>query len=145
LVGRAKSTFVWYLSKWFTSNIEERIIYFMGHVPIPANNCVALEAAYMVEAITLVRSMWSMRKAEIAVLVQDKYKSFICALPLSCFADASVKVKIEEKDFRAKSNRPDEFSTKGNEVAKMSGQLLQESGELEPLCIKLQVARVTPG
>ncbi len=38
-----------------------------------------------------------MRKAEVTVLFQDKYKSFIHAIPLSCFADASVEVKMEEK------------------------------------------------
>jgi hypothetical protein len=72
----------------------------------------------MFEAITLVRSMRSMRKVEVAVLMQDKYKSFICALPLSYFTDASVKVKMMEKYFRAKSNSPEGFLTKANEVVK---------------------------
>ena len=47
----------------------------MGHVPaISSQNCVAMEAAYMVEAITLVRSIQSMQESEIAEKALDKYK-----------------------------------------------------------------------
>ncbi len=71
-------------------DINERISHFMGCVPIFLNNCIAVEAAYMVEAFSLVKSMRRMKKPEIAAVVQDKYKAFIGALPLSCFADASI-------------------------------------------------------
>ena len=72
----------------------------------------------MVEAIILVRSMWSMRKSEIAEKAQDKYKSFIRGIPLSRFADASVKADMTERYFRSKSNSPEGFLTKANDVLK---------------------------
>jgi hypothetical protein len=56
--------------------------------------------------------MRAMRKTEIAQHVQEKYKSFIRMLPLQRFADATVRVKMVEKFFRAKSNSPDGFYTK---------------------------------
>ena len=70
----------------------------MGRIPISNQNRVAVGAAYMIEAVTLVKSMRmrSMRKAEIAQKVQDKYKSSLRAIPLDRFADASVKIKMAE-------------------------------------------------
>jgi hypothetical protein len=90
----------------------------MGCVPISLNNCVAIEAAYMVEAVTLVKSMQTMKKAEIAAATQDKYKSFIGPLPLSPFADALVKVRMAEKYFCAKSNSLEGFLIKATDVLK---------------------------
>jgi hypothetical protein len=81
----------------------------MGRVPISLNNCVAVEAAYMVEAVTLVKSMRTMKKPKNAAAAQDKYKAFIGALPLSCFADASVKVRMAKKYFHVKSISPEGF------------------------------------
>jgi hypothetical protein len=86
--------------------------------PISLQNRVAVEAAYMVEALTSVRSMCAMQKTEIAPLVQEKYKLFICMLPLQRFADATMRVKMVEKYFRAKSNSPDRFYTKACNVMK---------------------------
>ena len=43
----------------------------------------------MVEALTLVKSMKTIRKAEIAHHVQDKYWAFIRAIPLELFSDSS--------------------------------------------------------
>jgi hypothetical protein len=100
-------------------DINKDMSHFMGHVPISLNNCIAVEAAYIVEAITLVKSMQTMKKPEIAAAAQDKYKAFIGALPLSCFAeDASVKVRMADKYFRAKSNSPEGFLTKATDVLK---------------------------
>jgi hypothetical protein len=99
-------------------SIHDRISHFMGAVPISLQNRVAVEAAYMVEALTNVRSMRSMRKTEIAPLVHDKYKSFIRMIPLQRFADATVRVKMVEKYFRAKSNSADGFYTKACDVMK---------------------------
>jgi hypothetical protein len=99
-------------------SIHDRISHFMGAVPISLQNRVAVEAAYMVEAVTQVRSMRSMRKTEIAPLVHDKYKSFIRMIPLQHFADATVRVKMVEKYFRAKSNSADGFYTKACDVMK---------------------------
>ncbi len=99
-------------------DINNCFSHFMGCVPISLNNCVAIEAAYMVEAIILVKSMGTMKKAEIAAATRDKYKAVIDALPLSCFAYASLKVKIAEKYFRAKSNSPEVFLTKATDVLK---------------------------
>ncbi len=50
----------------------------------------------MIDAVTLVKSMRSMRKPEIAQNVQDMNKSFIRALPLDHFVDASTKIKMTE-------------------------------------------------
>ncbi len=76
------------------------------------------EAAYMIEAVTLVKSMRSMRKAEIAQKVQDKYKLCLRAIPLDRFADASIKIKMTEKYFRAKTNSAEGFLTKATDVLK---------------------------
>jgi hypothetical protein len=62
--------------------------------------------------------MQSIRKTEVTVLMQEKYKSFIHALPMCHFADASVKVKMEEKYFRANGNILEGILTKANEVVK---------------------------
>jgi hypothetical protein len=105
----------------YTANeydIHERISHFMGRIPISNQNRVAVEAAYMIEAVTLVKSMRSMRKAEIAQKVQDKYKSYLSAIPLNRFADASVKIKMAEKYYRAKTNSAEGFLTKATDVLK---------------------------
>ena len=99
-------------------DIHDRVNHFMGAVPISLQNRVAVEAAYMVEALTTVRSMRSMRKTEIAPLVHDKYKSLIRMIPLQRFADATVRVKMVEKYFRAKTNSPEGFYTKACDVMK---------------------------
>ncbi len=99
-------------------DINMRVSHFMGCVPISLNNRVTVEAAYMVEAVTLVKSMRTMKKPEIAAAAQDKYTAFIGALPLSCFADASVKVRMAEKYSHAKSNSPEGFLTKATDVLK---------------------------
>jgi hypothetical protein len=72
----------------------------------------------MVEAVTVVKSMRTMRKPEVAQHVQDKYKLFIRAIPLDRFADNSIKIKMEEKYFRAKGNSADGLLAKANEVLK---------------------------
>jgi hypothetical protein len=99
-------------------DIHDGVNHFMGAVPKSLQNRVAVEAAYMVEALTSVMSMRSIRKTEIATLVHDKYKSFIRMIPLHRFADATVRVKMVEKYFRAKSNSPDGFYTKACDVMK---------------------------
>ncbi len=93
-------------------DIHDRVNHFMGDVPISLQNRVAVEAAYMVEALTSVRSMHAMQKTEIAPLVHDKYKSFIHMTPLQRFTDTTVRIKMVKKYFRAKSNSPDGFYTK---------------------------------
>ncbi len=72
----------------------------------------------MVKALTLVKSMKTMRNPEIAQRVQDKYKAFIQAIPLDRFADSSIKVMMEAKYFRAKGTSADGLLTKANEVLK---------------------------
>jgi len=49
-----------------TYDIHERTAHFMERRPITASNRIAVEAVYMVEALTIVKSMKTMRKAEIA-------------------------------------------------------------------------------
>ncbi len=58
-------------------DIHDGVNHFMGAVPISLQNRVEVKAAYMVEALTSVRSMRAMRKTEIAPLVQEQYTLFI--------------------------------------------------------------------
>jgi hypothetical protein len=101
-----------------TYDIHERTAHFMERRPIAASNRIAVEAVYMVEALTIVKSMKTMRKPEIAQRVQDKYRSFIHAIPLERFADRSLKVTMEAKYFRAKGESADSLLTKANDVLK---------------------------
>ena len=78
----------------------------MEHRPIAASNCIAVEAVYMVEALTIVKSMKMMQKPEIVQRVQDKYR------------DRSFKVTMEAKHFRAKGMSADGLLTKANDVLK---------------------------
>jgi hypothetical protein len=90
----------------------------MERRPISAYNRVAVEAVYMVKALSILKSMRTMRKPEVVQHVQDKYKLFIPAISLNRFADASVKIKMTEKYFHAKGNSADGFLTKATEVLK---------------------------
>jgi hypothetical protein len=99
-------------------DVHERTAHYMERRPISSYNRVAVEAVYMVEALTLVKSMKTMRKPEIAQRIQDKYKAFIQAIPLDHFADSSIKVMMEAKYFRAKGTSADGLLTKANKVLK---------------------------
>jgi hypothetical protein len=91
-----------------TYDIHERTAHFMERRPIAAaSNRIAVEAVYMVEALTIVKSMKTMWKPEIAQRVQDKYRVFINAIPLERFSDSSLKVTMEAKYFRAKGMSAD--------------------------------------
>jgi hypothetical protein len=90
----------------------------MERRPISTYNQIAVEAAYMVEALTLVKSMRTMRKPEVAQHVQERYKAFIRGIPLERFSDNSIKVKMEEKYYRAKGTSTDGLLMKANEVLK---------------------------
>ena len=62
----------------YTANqydVHERTAHYMERRPISASNRIAVEAVYMVEALTLVKSMRTMRRPEIAEHVQE-----ICTL-----------------------------------------------------------------
>jgi hypothetical protein len=101
-----------------TYNIHERTAHFMEHRPIAASNRIAVEAVYMIEALTIVKSMKTIRKPEIAQRVQDKYRTFIHAIPLERFSDRSLKLTMEVKYFRAKGDSADGLLTKANDVLK---------------------------
>jgi hypothetical protein len=90
----------------------------MERRPIAASNSIAVEAVYMVEVLTIVKSMKTMRKPEIAQHVQDKYRAFIQAIPLERFSDRSLKVTMEAKYFRTKGESADGLLTKANDVLK---------------------------
>jgi hypothetical protein len=90
----------------------------MERRPIAASNRVAVEAVYMVEALTMVKSIKTMRKPEIAQRLQDKYRAFINAIPLERFSDRSLKVTMEAKYFRTKGMSADGLLTKANDVLK---------------------------
>jgi len=101
-----------------TYDIHECSAHFMERRPIAASNRIAVEAVYMVEALTIVKSMKMMRKPEIAQRVQDKYRAFINAIPLERFSDRPLKVTMEAKYFRAKGMSADGSLTKANDVLK---------------------------
>jgi hypothetical protein len=101
-----------------TYDIHERTAHFMERRPIAASNRIAVEAVYMVEVLTIVKSMKTMRKPEITQHVQDKYRAFIQAIPLERFSDRSLKVTMEAKYFRTKGESADGLLTKANDVLK---------------------------
>ena len=52
-----------------TYDIHEPTAHFMECCPIAASNRIAVEAVYMIEALTIVKSMKTMWKPEIAILI----------------------------------------------------------------------------
>ncbi len=63
----------------YTANqydVHEHMAHYMERRPISAANRIAVEAVYMVEALTLVKSMRTMRRQVIAERVQEKYKAY---------------------------------------------------------------------
>ena len=101
-----------------TYDIHERTTNFMERRPISAVNCCAVEAVYMIEALTIVRSMRTMHKPGIAAKVQDKYKELIRNIPIERFSDSSLKVMTETKYYRAKGSSADGLLTKATDVLK---------------------------
>ncbi len=101
-----------------TYDIHERTAHFMERRPVSALNRTAVEAVYMIEALTTVRSMRTMRKPEIAAKVQAKYKDLIQSIPLERFSDGSLKTLMATKYYRAKGTSADGLLTKVNEVMK---------------------------
>ena len=105
----------------YTANeydVNERTAHYMERRPISAANRCAVEAVYMVEALTLVKSMRTMRRQEIAERVQDKYKSFIRSIPIDRFSDCALRAMMLEKYFRAKGTSADGLLTKATDVLK---------------------------
>ena len=90
-----------------TYDIHKRTAHFMERRPISVINRCAVEAVYMVEALTIVRSMRTMRKPEIAAKVQGKYKELIRNIPIERFSNSSLKVMMETKYYRAKGSSAD--------------------------------------
>jgi hypothetical protein len=74
----------------------------MERHPISAANRCAVEAVYMVKALTLVKSMRMMHRQEIAERIQDKYKAFIRSIPIDRFSDCTIRAMMLEKYYRAK-------------------------------------------
>ena len=101
-----------------TYDVHERTAHFMERRPISAANRIAVEYVYMIEALTTVRSMKTMRKPEIAAKVQAKYKELIQSIPLERFSDMTLKMMMETKYYRAKGTSADGLLTKANEVLK---------------------------
>ena len=86
--------------------LNERVSFFMERRAIASNNRAAVEAAYIIEALTLVRSAATMKKPDVALKVQETYKSLIHAIPNNRFADDGIKTKMLQGYFRAKKNSP---------------------------------------
>ena len=96
----------------YTANqydVHERTAHYMERRPISASNRVAVEAVYMVEALTLVKSMRTMRRPEIAERVQEKYKAFIQSIPIDRFSDSAIRSMMQEKYYRAKGTSADGY------------------------------------
>ena len=105
----------------YTANqydVHERTAHYMERRPISASNRIAVEAVYMVEALTLVKSMRTMRRPEIAERVQEKYKAFIRSIPIDRFSDSAIRSMMQEKYYRAKGTSADGLLTKANDVLK---------------------------
>ena len=101
-----------------TYDVHERTAHFMERRPISAVNRTAVEAVYMVEALTTVKSMRTIRKPEIAAKLQAKYKELIQTIPPDRFSDSTLKTMMETKYYRAKGTSADGLLTKANEVLK---------------------------
>ena len=86
--------------------LNERVDYFMERRTISSTNRAAVEAAYIIEALTLVRSAATMKKPDVALKVQETYKNLIDAIPNNRFADIGIKSKMLQGYFRAKKNSP---------------------------------------
>ena len=101
-----------------TYDIHERTAHFMARCPISPSNRSAVEAVYMVEALTIVKSMKTMRKTEIAKCLQEKYRAFIRGIPIERFSDRGLQLIMQEKYFRAKGTSAEGLLTKANDVLK---------------------------
>ena len=101
-----------------TYDVHERTAHFMERRPISAVNRTAVEAVYMVEALTAVKSMRTMRKPEIAAKLQATYKELIQNIPLDRFSDSTLKTMMVTKYYRAKGTSADGLLTKVNDVLK---------------------------
>jgi hypothetical protein len=101
-----------------TYDIHKRTAHFMEHHPISAINHCAVEAVYMVEALTIVWSMKTMHKPEIAAMVPYKYKELIQNIPIKHFSNSSLKVMMETKYYCAKGISADSLLTKMTDVLK---------------------------
>lgn len=85
---------------------NEQVSYFMEHCPIASYGHASVEAAYIIEALTLVHSAASMKKPNVALKVQETYKNQINAIPNYRYADSGIKSKMMQGYFRAKKNSP---------------------------------------
>ena len=89
----------------FTSDefeVNERCSYYMGRVPISADNRASVEFVYMIEADRIVRSQNTLRRPEMATKMQEKYKQLIGGIPSSRFAEFGLKDSMMVKFFNAK-------------------------------------------
>jgi hypothetical protein len=88
----------------------------MGRIPITSNNRMAVETVYMIEAYTIVRSVKTMKKPDVAMKVQATYKELINLIPTNRFSDFGLKDKMLQGYFRAKTkNSPAGLLTKAED------------------------------
>jgi hypothetical protein len=84
-------------------DVNERCSYFMERVPISNDNRAAVEAVYVLEAYTLVKSQNTLRKPEINAKMLETYKGLIEAIPGSRCADFAVKSTMLKGYYKAKT------------------------------------------
>jgi hypothetical protein len=105
----------------YTANefdVHERTAHYMERRPISGANRIAVKAIYMVEALTLVKSMRTMRRQEIAERMQEKYKAFIRTIPIDRFSDSTIRAMMLEKYYRVKGTSADGLLTKATDILK---------------------------
>ena len=96
--------------------INERCSYYMGRVPISADNRQAVEFVYMVEAESLVRSQNTLKKPELAAKLLEKYKQLIAEIPFNRFGEFGLKESMIKGYYNCKSGSAGGFMTKVKEI-----------------------------
>lgn len=97
-------------------DLNERVSYFMERRLIVSPYRSAVEAVYMVKALSIVRSQKAMKKPDIALKVQEIYKELIKSIPEDRFGELGLKQKMMQGYFRAKKNSPAGILAKAEDI-----------------------------
>jgi hypothetical protein len=92
--------------------INERCSYYMGRVPISADNRQAVKFVHMVEAESLVRSQNTLKKPELAAKLLEKYKQLITEIPFNRFGEFGLKESMIKGYYNCKSGSAGGFMSK---------------------------------
>ena len=116
------------ISEFTTEQFEvnERCSYFMNRVPISNDNRAAVEAVYMIEAITIVRSGNTLRKPEQATKIMATYKGLIANIPDNRFGNCKLKDDMLTGYFRAKTGSASGLQGKIESVKSIVSRIVRE-------------------